>query len=156
MKDKIKFIILLLVFIILIVGSYVFNNTVQEKKITDSLIIENTISNQTEKIISNVIHVDEQTFEDEVLKSSKVVLVDFYADWCGPCRILSPVVEAISNENDDIKVVKVNVDENSNLSIKYEAYSIPLLVIIKDGEVVAKNTGLITKADLQKLINEVK
>ena len=156
MKDKIKFIILLLVFIILIVGSYVFNNTVQEKKITDSLIIENTISNQTEEIISNVIHVDEQTFEDEVLKSSKVVLVNFYADWCGPCRILSPVVEAISNENDDIKVVKVNVDENSNLSIKYEAYSIPLLVIIKDGEVVAKNTGLITKADLQKLINEVK
>lgn len=156
MKDKIKFIILLLVFIILIVGSYIFNNIVQEKKITDSLVIENTISNVEEEIISNVIHIDEQTFENEVLKSDKIVLIDFYADWCSPCRILSPVVEAISNENDDIKVVKVNVDENPNLSTKYEAYSIPLLVIIKDGEVVAKNTGLITKADLQKLINEVK
>lgn len=156
MKDKIKFIILLLVFIILIVGSYIFNNTVQEKKITNSLVIENTISNVEEEIISNVIYVDEQTFEDEVLKSDKIVLIDFYADWCGPCRILSPVVEAISNENNDIKVVKVNVDENPNLSTKYEAYSIPLLVIIKDGEVASKNAGLITKADLQKLINEVK
>ena len=156
MKDKIKFIILLLVFIILIVGSYILNNIVQEKKITNSLVIENTISNVEEEIISNVIYVDEQTFEDEVLKSDKIVLIDFYADWCGPCRILSPVVEAISNENNDIKVVKVNVDENPNLSTKYEAYSIPLLVIIKDGEVASKNTGLITKADLQKLINEVK
>lgn len=84
----------------------------------------------------SVIDVKTADFEAEVLKSDKTVLVDFWAVWCGPCRMLSPVVDQVAEENPDIKVCKVNVDEEQQLAIKYGVMSIPTLLVFKGGELV--------------------
>lgn len=90
-------------------------------------------------------------FESEVLKSEKTVLIDFYADWCGPCQMLSPIVQEFANENHDIKVVKINVDEEQELAIKYDVMSIPTLVVIKNGKEINRIVGLVDKKELEKL-----
>ena len=101
----------------------------------------------------NVLKVTDDTFEQEVLKSNIPVLIDFYADWCGPCKMLSPIVDEVAAENDDIKVVKVNVDEAQNTAIKYQVMSIPTLVVIKNGNEVNRSVGVIDK---DEIINMVK
>ena len=82
-----------------------------------------------------------ENFENEVLKSEKPVLVDFWASWCGPCRDLGPVVDALGEELTDVKVVKINVDEERELAKKYKVFSIPTLVVIKDGQIVNQSMG---------------
>lgn len=99
-----------------------------------------------------VIQVTEANFEEEVLKSDKKVLIDFYADWCGPCKTLSPIVEEVAKENPDLKVVKIDVDSNENLAYKYKTYSIPTLVVIENGEEVNRAVGAIPKNDVLELI----
>lgn len=84
--------------------------------------------------------------------ASGVVLVDFYADWCGPCKMLSPIIDEVAEENTDIKVVKVNVDDAQDLAMKYQVMSIPTLVVIKNGEEVNRSVGLIDKAQVLNLI----
>ncbi len=92
-------------------------------------------------------------FEQEVLKSDKPVIVDFYADWCGPCKMLSPIIDEIADEkNDQIKVCKVNVDENSELAQKYSVQSIPTLICFKNGDVHKKSLGLIPKEEVLKIV----
>ena len=81
-----------------------------------------------------VLKVTSKNFEEEVLKSEKTVLIDFYADWCGPCKMLSPIIEAVANENEEIKVVKINVDNEQDLAIEYQVMSIPTIVVIKNGK----------------------
>ena len=81
-----------------------------------------------------IIKANSANFEEEVLKSEKPVLIDFYADWCGPCKMLSPIIDEIAEENSDIKVVKVNVDDSQDLAMKYQVMSIPTLVVIKNGK----------------------
>ena len=93
----------------------------------------------------SVIDVKTADFEAEVLKSDKTVLVDFWAVWCGPCRMLSPVVDQVAEENPDIKVCKVNVDEEQQLAIKYGVMSIPTLLVFKGGELVNQSVGVIPK-----------
>ena len=83
-----------------------------------------------------------ENFENEVLKSDKPVLVDFWASWCGPCRELGPVVDALGEELTDVKVVKINVDEERELAKKYRIFSIPTLVVIKNGQAVNKSVGV--------------
>ena len=100
----------------------------------------------------NVIKVNDNNFEEEVLKSNIPVLVDFYADWCGPCKMLSPTVDEVAAENDDIKVVKVNVDESQEVAIKYQVMSIPTLVVIKNGNEVNRSVGLIDKEEILSMI----
>ncbi len=100
----------------------------------------------------SVINVKTADFEAEVLKSDKTVLVDFWAVWCGPCRMLSPVVDQVAEENPDIKVCKVNVDEEQQLAIKYGVMSIPTLLVFKGGELVNQSVGVIPKEEVLNLI----
>lgn len=96
--------------------------------------------------------VTDKDFEAEVLKSQTPVLVDFWAEWCGPCRALGPSLDALAAEKADIKVVKVNIDENPNAPTKYGVRSIPTLLIFKNGEVVAQTVGSMQKSDLFKWV----
>ena len=91
-------------------------------------------------------------FEEEVLKSDKTVLIDFYADWCAPCKMLSPIIEQVAEENNDIKVVKINVDDLQDIAIKYEVMSIPTLVVIKNGQEVNRSVGFVSKSQILELV----
>ena len=91
-------------------------------------------------------------FEELVLNSAKPVLLDFWATWCGPCRMVAPVVEEIAAERDDILVGKVNVDEEMELAVKFGIISIPPLIVMKNGEVANKAVGLMPKAEILKLL----
>ena len=99
-----------------------------------------------------IIKANSQNFEEEVIKSEKTILVDFYADWCGPCKMLSPIIDEVAEENDDIKVVKVNVDDSQDLAMKYQVMTIPTLVVIKNGSEINRSVGLIDKAQILNLI----
>ena len=101
-----------------------------------------------------VIDVNEKNFEQEVLKSDKVVLADFNADWCGPCKMLKPIVHEIADERADVKVVSINIDDEEDLAEKYEVFSIPCVVAFKNGEEVARSVGFKPKAELLKLIGD--
>ena len=99
--------------------------------------------------------VNEKNFDKEVLSEQLPVVVDFWATWCGPCRMLSPVIEEVSNElGDKAKFVKVNVDENQLLSQEYQVSSIPTVMILKDGNVVQKMVGFRPKEDLKSEISK--
>lgn len=93
-----------------------------------------------------VIELTSENFETEVLKSQLPVLVDFWADWCGPCKMMTPVVDEIAEENNDIKVGKINVDEQPELVSKYGVMSIPTLIAFKDGEIIKKEIGAVSKS----------
>lgn len=100
--------------------------------------------------------VNEDTFETEVLKSEKPVLVDFWATWCGPCKMMSPILTNVAQElHEKIKVVKINVDENDTLSNTYGIRSIPSLLLFKEGEIVGSLIGLSDKKKINTLINQV-
>ena len=93
-------------------------------------------------------------FEEEVLKSEIPVLVDFYADWCGPCQMVSPIVDEIAGERSDIKVCKVNVDEQPELAGEFGVMSIPTLIVFKNGEEIDRSVGALPKARLQALLEK--
>ncbi len=101
------------------------------------------------------ISVTDDNFDTEVLKSSKPILVDFWAEWCGPCKMIGPILEELGAELDDkIKIVKVNVDENTQTAVKFSIRSIPTLMMIKGGEVQAQHIGAASKSQLQEFINQ--
>ena len=92
-------------------------------------------------------------FENEVLRSDKPVLLDFYADWCGPCKMLAPVLHEIAEENaDTLKVGKINVDEQMELAMRFQVSSIPMLVVFKNGKAVAKSVGYWPKAEIAAMV----
>lgn len=99
-----------------------------------------------------VINLTKDNFNKEVLNSDKPVLIDFFAGWCGPCRMLSPVVDEIANEREDIKVCKVNVDEERELAGLFRISSIPTLAVIKDGNVVGGVVGVRSKREILKML----
>ncbi len=97
----------------------------------------------------SVLKVTEENFEDVVLKSEKNVLLDFYADWCGPCKMMSPIIDEIAEElGDQIVVGKVNSDENMNLAEKFEIMSIPTIIIFKNGKVFKTFVGVTPKSEI--------
>lgn len=99
-----------------------------------------------------VINLTKDNFNEVVVNSDKPVLIDFWAGWCGPCRMMSPVVDEIAEERSDIKVCKVNVDEERELAGLFQIASIPTLAIIKDGKVVNGSVGVRPKKDILKMI----
>lgn len=101
-----------------------------------------------------VVKVTSETFETEVLKSKEPVLIDFFADWCGPCKMLSPIVDEIAQESEDIKVVKINVDESPDIAMDYRVMSIPTLIVIKDGQEKARSVGFVEKSKILELLKQ--
>lgn len=102
----------------------------------------------------SVIEINKDNFEKEVLNSEKKVLVDFYAEWCGPCKMLKPIIEEISEENKNIDVASINVDNEEELAEKYNVSSIPCLVIFENGKEINRNIGFITKEEIEKVIGD--
>jgi thioredoxin 1 len=101
-------------------------------------------------VAGNLTEVTDNNFAAEVLEAGQPVLVDFWAPWCGPCRIIAPHLEELDNERDDLTVVKMNVDENPQTAAKYGIMSIPTLILFKNGEVAKQVVGAMPKARLQQ------
>lgn len=98
------------------------------------------------------VKITDQNFDEIISNAKKTVLIDFYADWCGPCQMISPIVSEIAEERDDIIVGKVNVDENPELTARFGIMSIPMLAVIKDGEVTAQNIGYCDKSKIEGML----
>ena len=104
----------------------------------------------------SVLHLTENTFENEVINSYKPVRIDFWASWCMPCRMLSPTIEELGQEVSDVKIAKINVDEEEQLARMFRVNSIPTLVMVKDGKVVSRSVGVQTKDRILAMIEENK
>ena len=100
-----------------------------------------------------VIKFTKANFETEALQSAKPVLIDFYADWCGPCRMVSPLVDELAEESDAYKVGKVNVDESPELAARYGVMSIPTLIVLKNGQVAQQAVGARSKDAIRKMLS---
>jgi thioredoxin 1 len=105
-------------------------------------------------VSEQIVHVTDDNFEAEVLKSSQPVLVDYWAEWCGPCKMIAPVLDEIASEYDGkIKVAKLNIDDNPNTPPRYGIRGIPTLMLFKDGEVEATKVGAVSKSQLTAFID---
>ena len=100
-----------------------------------------------------IVHANKDNFA-ELRASDKPVLIDFYADWCGPCRMVAPIIEEIANENSDMVVAKVNVDDQPELASEFGVFSIPTLVVMKDGKVASKSAGARPKAQILAMVGK--
>lgn len=100
----------------------------------------------------SVINITKNNFAEEVLNSDKPVLLDFWASWCGPCRMVSPIIDEIASERADIKVGKINVDEQPELAAEFKVMSIPTLVVMKDGKIVNQSMGARPKAQILEML----
>lgn len=104
----------------------------------------------------SIINLTKDSYHNEVMKTEKVVVIDFWATWCGPCKMMAPVVEEVAKDYSDVKVCKVNVDEEPELSNAFKIVSIPTIVVIKNGEIIDSVVGYRPKEDIEKIIKLVK
>lgn len=141
MKKKILILVTIVFFIVGIVLVSIFLNNRNKVE----------ISNEEESTIE-VMKVTSANFKEEVLNSDKTVLIDFYADWCGPCKMFSPIVESVAAENENVKVVKIDVDNEQDLAIKYQVMSIPTTVVIKNGQEINRVVGMVNKSYLVEMV----
>lgn len=102
------------------------------------------------------INLNESNFNEEIMNTEELVLVDFFATWCGPCKMLSPIISEIANEySNSVKVCKVNVDENRDLALKYNIMSVPTLIFFKKGNIVKSSAGFCSKSELDSIIKDL-
>lgn len=99
-----------------------------------------------------VLHLTTANFEEEVFRSEKLVLVDFFAEWCGPCKTLSPIIEELAEEITDVKIAKINVDDQPNLAEKYKIMTVPTLALLEHGKVIAQSSGVRPKEEILNMI----
>lgn len=104
----------------------------------------------------SIINLTKDCYHNEVMETEKVVVIDFWATWCGPCKMMAPVVEEVAKDYPDVKVCKVNVDEEPELSNAFKIVSIPTIVVIKNGEIIDSVVGYRPKEDIEKIIKLVK
>lgn len=104
----------------------------------------------------SIINLTKDSYHNEVMETEKVVVIDFWATWCGPCKMMAPVVEEVAKDYPDVKVCKVNVDEEPELSNAFKIVSIPNIVVIKNGEIIDSVVGYRPKEDIEKIIKLVK
>ena len=100
----------------------------------------------------SAIHINHNNFQEEVMNSEKKVLLDFWAPWCGPCQMVLPLIDEIAGERSDIKVGKINVDENPDLAARFGIMSIPTLIVMKNGQIVSKAMGAKPKSDILAML----
>ncbi len=100
----------------------------------------------------SVIKISKENFASEVLNSNKPVLLDFYADWCGPCRMVGPIVSEIANERNDVKVGKINIDEQPELAAQFQVMSIPMIAVIKNGKLENQVVGYRSKEQIEAML----
>lgn len=153
MKNK-KWIILLtsiLILAIALIGIAVYGSRKNSENVPNNQISED---NQNASISeSKILQVTNENFENEVLNCDKIVLIDFYTDWCKPCQKLSSVLEEVAEENQEVKIVRINRDEQSELKEKYEIKKIPTLIILKDGKEINRSIGFMEKQKILDFIN---
>ena len=103
----------------------------------------------------HIVHISDESFEEEVLRSERPVLIDYWAEWCGPCKMIAPVLDEIATEySDRLKVVKLNIDDNPQTPPKYGIRGIPTLMVFKDGQVEATKVGAVSKAQLTAFLDD--
>lgn len=101
----------------------------------------------------SVVNLNESNFEEEVIKSEKTVLIDFWASWCGPCRMMSPVIDKIAEDmKNQVKVCKINIDEEQSLAVKYNVMSIPTFIVFKNGKEEARSIGVQDEAEIVNML----
>lgn len=144
MKSKIKIICLIIIFVLLLI---VINKVTKRESASNE-----TQGTELSKEVST--EVNSINFQKEVLNSDKKVLIDFYATWCVPCQMLSPVLEEVAAENSDIKLVKIDVDQNEELAYKYGISAMPTVIVMEKGEEINRSVGVISKEEILKLIKK--
>ncbi len=140
-----------------VLNSNIIQEVAPENSVSVSLMPNEVMENTTTKedvVEGNIKKVTGQTFKKEVLESEKTVLIDFYADWCGPCKILSPIIKEIAEETEKVKVVQIDVDEEEELAMEYGIMSIPTMVVIKDGEEVERRIGVMKKEAILEMLSQ--
>ena len=145
MDKKKKLIIEIILFILLLIGiTFIYNYLINKNN--DQEMQEEVKEEQVEIMeIKNV-----EQFEQEVINESKTVFIDFYATWCMPCRTMNPIIKEIAKEHKEVKVVKIDVDKNEELAIKYNVINIPTMLIMKNGEVTKTFVGIVDKESIVK------
>ena len=100
----------------------------------------------------SIINITNQNYQKEIMESDQTILLDFWAEWCGPCKIITPVIDEIANENPNLKVCKINVDEQPELANRFHVMSIPSLFVMKEGQIINQSVGAKTKEEILKML----
>jgi len=149
MNKKVKLIIEIIIFLVVFVGISLLYNHITAKDIHENISNVNSFDEVKEDKKVEILEIKGiDQFKNDVLSFEGTVLVDFYATWCGPCKMMSPIIEEIASEHGDVKFVKVDVDENQDLAIEYNVISIPTMFIIKNGEITKSFVGVVSKSDI--------